>query len=245
MVRLRVCSEQQDGGCSLPAHTVDRSTRCADWLLLSQGLSLVDTVPGRVPFICKPQRSELRRPCPTMGNQSRRARNCRAGKPHEAPLEPAGPPCSPRKRTLNSEATLLSAFRPGSSAPRLGAGVRPLPRARLALRSPRAFTEHASLLLEAAGSQQRAEPTRSLFPGVCTPWEADNVTLAQISKTVQTEAAQHRTGDAITPHHPGGSSRGRDPSSARRWWRHENARHVPQAPGGPACISAGGEGARC
>ena len=182
MVRLRVCSEQQDGGCSLPAHTVDRSTRCADWLLLSQGLSLVDTVPGRVPFICKPQRSELRRPCPTMGNQSRRARNRRAGKPREAPLEPAGPPCSPRKRTLNSEATLLSAFRPGSSALRLGAGVRPLPRARPALRSPRAFTEHTSLLPEAAGSRQRAEPTRSLFPGVCTPWEADNVTLAQKAK---------------------------------------------------------------
>ena len=182
MVRLRVCSEQQDGGCSLPAHTVDRSTRCADWLLLSQGLSLVDTVPGRVPFICKPQRSELRRPCPTVGNQSRRARNSRAGKPREAPLEPAGPLCSPRKRTLNSEATLLSAFRPGSSALRLGAGVRPLPRARPALRSPRAFTEHTSLLPEAAGSRQRAEPTRSLFPGVCTPWEADNVTLAQKAK---------------------------------------------------------------
>lgn len=38
------------------AHTGDRSTRWADWLLLSQGPSFVETVPGRVPFICKPRR---------------------------------------------------------------------------------------------------------------------------------------------------------------------------------------------
>lgn len=50
------------GGCALggrqarstaSAHTGDRSTRWADWLLLSQGLSLVDAVPSWVPFICK------------------------------------------------------------------------------------------------------------------------------------------------------------------------------------------------
>lgn len=45
-------SEQQASrGSGLPAHTADRSTRCAEWLLLSQGPSLVEPVPGRVPFI--------------------------------------------------------------------------------------------------------------------------------------------------------------------------------------------------
>lgn len=34
-------------------HTADRSTRWAEWLLLSQGLGLVEAVPGLVPFICK------------------------------------------------------------------------------------------------------------------------------------------------------------------------------------------------
>lgn len=36
---------------SLSAHKADRSTRCPEWLLLSQGLSLVEPVAGRVPFI--------------------------------------------------------------------------------------------------------------------------------------------------------------------------------------------------
>lgn len=40
------------------AHTGDRSTRWADWLLLSQGLSLVEAVPSWVPFICEAQGSE-------------------------------------------------------------------------------------------------------------------------------------------------------------------------------------------
>lgn len=38
-----------------PAHTADRSTRWVEWLLLSQGPSLVEAVPERVPFICKAQ----------------------------------------------------------------------------------------------------------------------------------------------------------------------------------------------
>lgn len=40
---------------SLPGHTVDRSTRWAEWLLLSHGLNFVDTVPGRVPLTYKTQ----------------------------------------------------------------------------------------------------------------------------------------------------------------------------------------------
>lgn len=46
-------------GCGLSgasAHTGDRSTRWAEWLLLSQGLSLEEAVPGRVPLVCEPQR---------------------------------------------------------------------------------------------------------------------------------------------------------------------------------------------
>lgn len=39
-----------------PVHTADRSTQWAEWLLLSQGLSFVDAVPGRVPLTYKPQR---------------------------------------------------------------------------------------------------------------------------------------------------------------------------------------------
>lgn len=35
---------------SHPDHTADRSTRWAEWLLLSHGLNLVDAVPGRVPL---------------------------------------------------------------------------------------------------------------------------------------------------------------------------------------------------
>lgn len=35
---------------SLPAHTADRSTRWADWLLLSHGLNFVEAGPGLVPL---------------------------------------------------------------------------------------------------------------------------------------------------------------------------------------------------
>lgn len=46
------CSWWQTGlDSSFSHHTADRSTRGAEWLLLSQGLSLVEAVPGRVPFM--------------------------------------------------------------------------------------------------------------------------------------------------------------------------------------------------
>lgn len=109
----------------LPAHTADRSTRWAEWLLLSQGLSLVDTVPGRVPFICEPQRSEPRGPCPNVREQSRGRGSAGLGSRGRLPSNPPAPPCSPRpppppaprKRVLNSEAALLSAFCTDSSSP--------------------------------------------------------------------------------------------------------------------------------
>lgn len=41
---------------SHPDHTADRSTRWAEWLLLSHGLNFVDAVPGRVPLTYKTQR---------------------------------------------------------------------------------------------------------------------------------------------------------------------------------------------
>lgn len=50
-------------GSAASAHTGDRSTRWADWLLLSQGLSFEEAVPGRVPFICSARRSGEWGPC--------------------------------------------------------------------------------------------------------------------------------------------------------------------------------------
>lgn len=47
-----------NGGC--PVHTADRSTRWAEWLLLSQGLSFVDAVPVRVPLTYKSQKEVWR-----------------------------------------------------------------------------------------------------------------------------------------------------------------------------------------
>lgn len=35
---------------SYPDHTADRSTRWAEWLLLSHGLNFVDAMPGRGPL---------------------------------------------------------------------------------------------------------------------------------------------------------------------------------------------------
>lgn len=67
-------------GQRLSAHTADRSTRWVDWLLLSQGLSLVEAVPGRVPFICNhravrtPPRDQS--PKPYMGAESMGPESC-------------------------------------------------------------------------------------------------------------------------------------------------------------------------
>lgn len=72
------------------AHTVDRSMRWAEWLPLSQGLSLLDTVPGRVPFICKPQRSELGRHYPQMGHQIPASIDVLGQRAAGAPPTPAG-----------------------------------------------------------------------------------------------------------------------------------------------------------
>lgn len=80
---------------SAPAHTADKSTWGAEWLLLSQGLSLVEPVPGLVPFICRPQQARLRtgpkrkpRPHGARTPRGRRPRRPLAGAGAQGPLLP-------------------------------------------------------------------------------------------------------------------------------------------------------------